>query len=61
MFIAQRRSTEEDQEFPGLVEEMGRCDYSDVYWSPPTSEVELYSIFQNKKFGMIPGKEVRSV
>ena len=57
---AQRRRNTGDLELPDVVEETSGSE-SDVYWSPPTSEVELYAIFQNKKFRMIPAKDVRSV
>ena len=36
-------------------------DSEDPYWSPPTSEVELYAVFQNKKFKMIQRTEVTYV
>ena len=36
-------------------------DSEDAYWSPPTSEVELYAVFQNKKFKMIQRTEVMYV
>ena len=34
-------------------------DDDDPYWSPPNSEVELYAVFQNKKFRMIQRSEVK--
>ena len=61
LFNFQRKPAKGDEGSPGDGEEAERSDDEGDYWSPPTSEVELYSVFQNKKFGMIPSNEVRSV